>query len=80
MSGQIEQDSGLEPGSLQGGFKVRQVSDLQSRSPRSPLEGNSYFEGPGNHLPGGAPEMVVNSVPTIDNGYVTTLLKVSVAP
>jgi len=47
-------------------------------SPRSPLEGNQYFLGPGNHLPGGAPEMVIHSIPTVDNDVVSTLLKVSV--
>ncbi|TWB13084.1 RHS repeat-associated protein [Nitrospirillum amazonense] len=77
---QMEQDMGLNPGSLQDGFKVRQVSGLQDLAPRSPLEGNDYFRGGGNHLPGGAPEMVVNSVPTTDNSYVSTLLNVSVGP
>lgn len=32
--------------------------------PRSPLNGNDYFLGPGQHLHGGAPEMVINSVAT----------------
>ncbi|WP_205631656.1 hypothetical protein [Collimonas pratensis] len=75
---QIENDMGLVPGSLQDGFKVRQVTGVRDMSPVSPLEGNQYFLGAGNHLPGGAPEMVINSIPTIDNSLVNTILKVKV--
>jgi len=51
-------DMGLVPGTLQDGFKVRQVIGIKDMRPTSPMEGNQYFQGPGNHLPGGAPEMV----------------------
>jgi len=74
----IERGMGLKPGSLQNGFKVREISDITSMNPRSTLEGNEYFLGPGQHLPNGAPEMVINSVPTIDNESVTTILTVLV--
>ncbi|MGN7985008.1 hypothetical protein [Burkholderia sp. 22313] len=57
---------------------MRQVNGLQNLEPRSPMEGNQFFRGPGNHLPGGAPEMVVNSIPTTDNDYVKTLVDVKV--
>ena len=77
---QIESEIGLSPGSLQDGFKVRQVEKLTDIAPRSPLEGNEYFEGAGNHLPGGAPEMVINSIPTLDNNFVKTILSVKVVP
>lgn len=33
-------------------------------SPRSPLSENNYFKGPGQHIPGGAPELVIDYVPT----------------
>lgn len=35
-------------------------------SPRSPTPeaGNEHFLGAGQHLPGGAPEIVIDSVPT----------------
>lgn len=49
------------------------VDDLQTRAPRSPMEGNRFFLGAGNHLPGGGPEMVVDSIPTRDGGGVSTL-------
>ena len=78
LATKIENDMGLVPGSLKDGFKVRQVNGIRDMSPRSPLEGNQYFLGPGNHLPGGAPEMVIHSIPTVDNDVVSTLLKVSV--
>jgi len=74
----LETAFGLEPGSLQGGFKIRQVDNIKGRSPRSPMEGNRFFLGAGNHLPGGAPEMVVDSIPTVDGGGVTTLVTVTV--
>lgn len=74
----LERAFGLEDGSLQNGFKIRQVDNIADRMPRSPMEGNKYFLGPGNHLPGGAPEMVVESLPTTDGGGVKTLAEVFV--
>jgi hypothetical protein len=75
---QLETAFGLEPGSLQDGFKIRQVNDIGLRAPRSPMEGNRFFLGAGNHLPGGAPEMVVDSIPTIDGNGVSTLTEIKV--
>ena len=69
---------GLTPGSLQDGFKVRQVTGITDMMPNSPMSGNQYFLGAGNHLPGGAPEMVINPIPTIDNAAVKTLFEVTV--
>jgi adhesin HecA-like repeat protein len=78
VAARIEMDAGLIPGSLQDGFKVRQIIGVQQMLPRSPMTGNQYFQGAGNHLPGGAPEMVIDSIPTIDNQAVKTLLEVIV--
>jgi hypothetical protein len=78
LATQIEKDMGLVPGALQDGFKVRQVTGVRNLQPLSPMEGNQYFQGAGNHLPGGAPEMVINSIPTVDNSVVNTILKVKV--
>lgn len=75
---QIEKDMGLVLGTLQDGFKVRQVTGLKRLQPKSPLEGNQYFLGAGNHLPSGAPEMVIQSIPTVDNNSINTILKVKV--
>ncbi|MTV41477.1 type IV secretion protein Rhs [Duganella radicis] len=77
---QIEADMGLVPGTLQGGFKIRQVTGIQGMFANSPMEGNQFFLGAGNHLPGGAPEMVIQSIPTVDNHAVQTILKVKVGP
>lgn len=74
----LENAMGLENGSLADGFKVREVSGINQMSPRSPMEGNDLFLGPGEHLPGGAPEMVVNSIPTTDGPGVTTLTTILV--
>lgn len=74
----IERDMGLVPGSLSDGFKVRKILDIKELSPSSPLEGNKYFLGAGNHLPGGSPEMVINSISTKDNAYVKTIFSVKV--
>ncbi|WP_249126436.1 RHS repeat-associated core domain-containing protein, partial [Aeromonas popoffii] len=60
----IEKDMGLNPGSLSEGFNVRRIDGISEMNPRSPLSGNDYFKGPGQHLPGGAPELVIDSVPT----------------
>ncbi|TDB43265.1 type IV secretion protein Rhs [Photorhabdus khanii subsp. guanajuatensis] len=60
----IERDMGLNLGSLKDGFNIRKIEGITNMQPRSPLSGNDYFLGPGQHLPGGAPEMVINSVPT----------------
>jgi hypothetical protein len=75
---QIEADMGLTRGSLQDGFKVRQVTGITDMLPNSTMSGNQYFLGAGNHLPGGAPEMVINPIPTVDNAAVKTLFEVIV--
>ncbi|MGC5704386.1 PAAR domain-containing protein [Pseudomonas sp. NFXW11] len=75
----MERAFGLEEGSLKDGFKIRQVDNIAERMPRSPMEGNDYFLGPGKHLPGGAPEMVVESIPTKDMDGVRTLTEVFVS-
>ncbi len=69
---------GLQPGSMANGFKVRQVDGIRKMSPHSPLQGNEYFLGAGKHLPGGSPEMVINSIPTIDSVNVKTITTVIV--
>lgn len=66
------------PGTLKEGFKVRRIQGLKTTMPRSPLEGNQYFLGKGNHLPGGAPELVIDSVPTADSKNVRTIITVKV--
>ena len=62
----LERQLGLHRGSLWKGFRLKEVKGIKNMSPRSPLEGsNKYFLGPGKGLPNGAPEMVIDSVPTI---------------
>lgn len=65
---QAEKDLGLDQGSLDGGFKVREVTNLGEKGARSPLPaaGNAQFTKGGDHLPGGAPELVVDSISTKD--------------
>ncbi|WOX04034.1 hypothetical protein [Microbulbifer pacificus] len=75
---ELEEAFGLTPGTLNDGFKVRKIENVIDRMSRSPLEGNEYFLGPGNHLPGGAPEIVIDSIPTTDGNGVSTLLEVYV--
>ena len=78
LAAKIEADAGLEPGTLQAGFKIRKITSITNASPRSPLEGNQYFLGKGQHLPGGAPEVVIDSIPTKDSSFVRTILEVEV--
>ncbi|UTA46852.1 hypothetical protein L1F30_11840 [Simiduia sp. 21SJ11W-1] len=74
----LEKDFGLEPGTLNGGFKIRKVENINDKLTRSPLEGNKYFLGPGKHLPGGAPELVIESIPTVDSNDVKTIAEIIV--
>jgi RHS repeat-associated protein len=62
---QLEKQLGLEPGSLRQGFRVTRVEGIRDMAPRSPLEGNRFFRGPGDGLPGGGPEIVVDPIPTL---------------
>jgi len=59
-----ERDLGLVPGSLSDEIRITRISGIGARSPRSPLEGNQFFLGPGKGLPNGAPEIVIDSIPT----------------
>ena len=61
----IEKEIGLYKDSLLVGSKVIKISGIREIEPRSPLGGNDYFKWPGQHLPGGAPEMVINPQSTI---------------
>lgn len=78
QAAQLELAMGLKPGSMASGFKVRQVDGVAEMSPYSPLQGNEYFQGAGKHLPGGGPEMVVESIQTIDSGKVKVITTVIV--
>ena len=60
----LERNLGLEPGSLSEGFRITRVEGISQRAPRSPLQGNRFFKGPGEGLPGGGPEIVVDPIPT----------------
>lgn len=75
---QLEEAFCLEKVALQEGIKIRRVDNIVDRMTRSPMEGDQYFLGPSNHLPGGAPEMVIDSIPTADTQGVTTLLEILV--
>ncbi len=75
---QLENNLGLEEGSLDGGFKIRKVEGIQQSGTRSPLEGNELFRGAGKHLPGGGPEMQVDSIPTTSSDSVSTTITVEV--
>ncbi len=78
QASQLEQSMGLQPGSMVNGFKVRQVDRITEMSPNSPLQGNEYFQGAGQHLPGGGPEMVIESISTVDSEKVKTITTVIV--
>ncbi|MDC9590586.1 hypothetical protein PSI23_15145 [Xenorhabdus sp. XENO-10] len=67
---------GLTEDSLLGGFNIRKIEGIRDMNPHSPMPaiGNVNFLGSRQHLPGGAPEMVINSVPT----STTPILKVNV--
>jgi hypothetical protein len=58
----LERELGLEKKSLWKGFRLKEIRGIKNMAPRSPLEGNQYFLGPGKGLPNGAPEMVIDSI------------------
>ena len=62
----LESDLGLNPGSLEGSNTLSIVSDVADRCPRCPVgdAGNDLFLGAGEGLPGGAPELVIDSIPS----------------
>uniref|UniRef100_UPI0018800AB1 type IV secretion protein Rhs n=1 Tax=Xenorhabdus sp. BG5 TaxID=2782014 RepID=UPI0018800AB1 len=76
VANQIERDMGLKTNSLREGFNIRKIEGIRNMNPHSPMPaiGNGNFLGSGQHLPGGAPEMVIDSVPT----STTPILKVNV--
>jgi hypothetical protein len=54
----------LNSGSLNSGFSIRKIDGFHDIKSRSPLNGKYYLLGPGQHFPGDAPEVIINSVPT----------------
>ena len=70
----LERELGLQPNSLDEGFKIRRVTGLTGRSPSSPVAGgNDMFLGGGQHLPGGGPEIVVPPIPTAPSPGVAVI-------
>ena len=60
----LEYSLGLKPGSLEPSNVLSIVGDVATRAPRSPLSGNLLFQGPGQGLPGGGAELVIDSIPS----------------
>lgn len=77
----LETALGLKEGSLQNGFKIREIS-LTGMPPeriRVPEHGNKHFLGKGKGLPGGGPELELQPrVSTKDNAEVRTIALVHV--
>ena len=77
----LETALGLKEGSLQNGFKIREIS-LTGMPPeriRVPEHGNKHFLGKGKGLPGGGPELELQPrVSTKDNAEVRTIATVSI--
>ena len=70
---ELEDALGLNPGSLDTGSVLRQVDNVKDLAPASPLYGNEYFRGPGNHLPNEGPEIVINpTIPRVNNPNITS--------
>jgi len=70
----LEEALGLKKDSLQDGFKIREIEDIQSRAVGSPVSGNDSFLGGNSGLPGGGPELTLSDrVSTRDGNGVTTI-------
>ena len=67
---------------LQSENVITLVNDVASRGPASPIDpslGNDLFQGPGQGLPGGGPELTINGIPTRDAGAGLTRITLKVA-
>jgi hypothetical protein len=69
----LEGSVGLRPGSLEDGSVIRQINNLDTTSPSSPVgpaggpPGNEYFRGTGMHLPDGSPEIISEAQSRVNN-------------
>lgn len=61
---ELENALGLNSRTLTQGFRLTRIPSLLERAPRSPLGGNNLFTNPGMGLPGGGPELIIDSVST----------------
>ncbi|MGK9232532.1 hypothetical protein KXS07_11405 [Inquilinus limosus] len=78
QAAKLEQALGLTENSLQKGFKVRRIEDIINRDPVSPTVGNDLFKGPGEHLPGGGPEIGLGQTAPTSGPGVDTISTVDV--
>ncbi len=77
----LETALGLKKGSLQKGFKIREINltGMPSERIRIPERGNKHFLGKGKGLPGGGPELELQPrISTKDNAEVRTIALVHV--
>ncbi|WP_157575338.1 hypothetical protein [Alloprevotella rava] len=77
----LETALGLKKGSLQKGFKIREINltGMPSERIRVPERGNKHFLGKGKGLPGGGPELELQPrISTKDNAEVRTIATVSI--
>lgn len=67
---ELERALGLVPNSLEQENILSVVEGIPQRAPRRPaaLDGNEFFLGEGKGLPGGGPEVLVDSIPS-SGGY-----------
>ena len=65
MTHKLEKSLGLQGGSLQNDFRITEINDITFKNPRLPTlaEENKYFKF-GYGLPGGGPEIIIDSIPT----------------
>ena len=63
-SWQLEKALGLKARSLIPDFRFTRIPNINKLHLRSPLDGNSLFLKPGQGLPGGGPELIIDSIPT----------------
>jgi len=76
---ELESKLGLEPYSIGEGSVVRKIEGVSEISPASPLEGNDFFRGPGNHLPSGAPELIISPAQSrVENPNITNSWKIEI--
>jgi hypothetical protein len=78
QAGQLEASLGLRAGSLEGENVISVVNNIADRGAASPIQGNAEFLGGGQGLPGGAPELTIDGIPTRDAGAGITRITLKV--
>ncbi|MBN2685712.1 MAG: hypothetical protein JXR40_10560, partial [Pontiellaceae bacterium] len=70
----LENALGLNANSLEVRNIISVIDDIPSRSPGSPITGNSLFQGRGAGLPGGGSELTIQGIPSAGGSGIRQII------